>query len=206
MMGKTHLAVGIASSLVLTQPRSSSEFAIAVIGGALGGVASDIDVKLDFKNKYANRYAWDAIGSEIVAIMIAIGLLVSDFILKGGICESILQHQYLSIAGLVICVLFVVLGERNKKHRGRTHSLLALLLSSAGIFLIHPYIGISYAIGFASHIACDLLNKSKVQVLYPLDKTGICFNFCYAERLINQILCGVGLTIIFIYVYIMKFV
>ena len=117
MMGKTHLAVGIASSLILTQPRTTQQFAIAVIGGALGGIASDIDVKLDFKNKYANRYAWDAIGSEIVALMITIGLLASDFLLKGGICESILHRQYLAIAGLVIIILSVVVGESIHSNR-----------------------------------------------------------------------------------------
>ena len=205
MMGKTHLAVGIASALVLIQPRTSSQFAAAVIGGALGGVASDIDVKLDFKNQYASRYAWDSLGTEIAALMITIGLLVSDFLLNGGICNSILQHRYQSIVGFIISVLFVVLGERNKKHREKTHSLLALLLTSLGMFLIHPNIGISYAIGFASHIICDLLNKSKVKLFYPFDKKGFCLNLCYADRLTNQILCGAGLTVIFIYLYMVKF-
>ena len=170
MMGKTHLAVGIASSFLITQPRTSSQFAIAVIGGALGSVASDIDVKLDFENKFASRYAWDALGTEIVALMIAFGLLTADFLLHGGISESILQHRNLSIAGLAISILFVIWGERDKMHRGKTHSLLALLISSAGMYLIHPYIGISYAIGFVSHITCDLLNKSNVQVFYPSKK------------------------------------
>ncbi len=204
MMGTTHLAIGIASSLVLTQPRTSPQFAIAVIGGALGGVASDIDVKLSFENQFASRYAWDALGSEITALMITIGLFISDYLLSGGICESILQHRYLSMIGLIISVLLVIIGERNKKHRGKTHSLLALLLSSTGIALIHPQIGISYAIGFASHIICDLFNKSNVQILYPFNKTGICLKLCYAERMVNQVLCGVGLTTIFIFMHIIK--
>ena len=204
MMGKTHLAIGIASALLISQPQSSSQIAMAIIGGALGGVAADIDVKLDFKNQYAARYAWDAIGSEIAALLISAGLLSADFVLQGGICSYILQHRSSTIAGILISVFLVVIGEWNKKHRGKTHSLLALVLSSAGIALVHPYIAISYAIGFASHIICDLFNKSEVRVFYPFDKKGLCFKLCYAEKMMNQMLCAIGLTVVFVYLYVVK--
>lgn len=119
MMGKTHLAVGIASALMILQPQSSSQLAVAIIGGSLGGVAADIDVKLDFKNQYVARYAWDAVGSEIAALMISIGLLTADWTLRGGICIYILQRRFWALAGLVISMLLVAMGELNKTHRGK---------------------------------------------------------------------------------------
>ena len=204
MMGKTHLAVGIASALVIIQPQSSSEMALAIIGGAIGGVASDIDVKLDFKNQYAARFAWDAVGSEIAALLIAFGLLCTDYVTQGEICEYILERGWLAFAGLVISLTFVIIGEWNKKHRGKTHSLFALILSSAGAALIHPYIAVSYAIGFASHIICDLFNKAEVRVFYPFDRKGLCFKLCYADKLMNQIFCAIGLMLIFVYLYVVK--
>lgn len=136
--------------------------------------------------------------------MISIGLLAADWTLRGGICIYILQRRFWALAGLVISMLLVAMGELNKTHRGKTHSLLALLLSSVGVAFVHPCIAGAYAIGFISHIISDLFNKSEVRIFYPFDKKGICFKLCYAEKMANQIVCAIGMTIIFVYLYVMK--
>jgi inner membrane protein len=57
-------------------------------------------------------------------------------------------------------------------HRGFTHSLLALLLVSIGVYFLpidEPY-QVAFIIGFGSHILADFLTNSGVPLFYPLDK------------------------------------
>ena len=65
MMGKTHIAVGLAAAYAITQPKTMSEFAIATVGGSIGGIMADIDVKIDNSNKFAAKASLDALYSEI---------------------------------------------------------------------------------------------------------------------------------------------
>lgn len=55
MMGKTHIAVGIASAYTIMQPKTSIELAVATVGGSIGGIMADIDVKIDRSNRFAQR-------------------------------------------------------------------------------------------------------------------------------------------------------
>ena len=61
MMGKTHIAVGIAAAYLITQPQTAPEFIIATVDGSIGGVMADIDVKIDTSNKYAAKASMDAL-------------------------------------------------------------------------------------------------------------------------------------------------
>ena len=45
MLGKTHITLGIASSLIITQPETVSGVIGAMVGGAIGGWIVDIDCK-----------------------------------------------------------------------------------------------------------------------------------------------------------------
>ena len=46
MLGKTHFAVGVASSLIFTQPKTVQDVILAVGIGGMGALISDIDVDL----------------------------------------------------------------------------------------------------------------------------------------------------------------
>ncbi len=73
MMGKTHIAVGIAAAYAVMHPQTVPEFIIATVGGSLGGVMADIDVKIDTSNKFAAKASLDALYGEILAIAISAG-------------------------------------------------------------------------------------------------------------------------------------
>jgi inner membrane protein len=45
MLGKTHVAVGVAASLAILQPDTATGIISAVAGGAIGGWICDIDCK-----------------------------------------------------------------------------------------------------------------------------------------------------------------
>ena len=199
MMGKTHIAVGIAAAYALTLPKTTSEFAIATVGGSIGGVLADIDVKIDTSNKYAAKASLDALYGEILALAISVGALVGDFFTGGNIIQGIIGHPQRSIVGAILFVVLTVIGELSK-HRDRTHSLLAFALFSISVFLIEPHIGVAFAIGYASHLIIDLFNKSPIRILYPLKK-GICFKLCYADRLGNELLLIGGVLIMVLYIF-----
>ena len=199
MMGKTHIAVGLAVAYAITQPKTMSEFVIATVGGSLGGVMADIDVKIDTRNKYAAKASLDAIYGEILAVAISIGALAGDFFTGGSILQGIVGNMSRFAVGAVMFIILTVMGEQSK-HRDRTHSLLALVLFSVSAILIEPHIGLAFAIGYASHLIIDLFNKSPIRIFYPLKK-GICFKICYADRLGNELLLVGGVFIIVLYFF-----
>ncbi len=198
MMGKTHIAVGIAAAYAITQPKTMSEFIVATVGGSIGGVMADVDVKIDTSNKYAKKASLDALYGEILAIAISIGALVGDCFTGGNILQGIVGHLQRFTIGATMFVVLTVIGELST-HRDKTHSLLALILFSVSIFLIEPHIGLAFAIGYSSHLIIDLFNKSPIRILYPLKK-GICFKICYADRLGNELLLVGGVLVIVLYI------
>ena len=191
MMGKTHIAVGVASAMLITQPKTKMEFVAAVVGGAVGGVMSDIDVKIDCSNKFAKKASLDALYGEIAALVIAVGALLADcFISSCFIIHRITNNFPFSVIGIGALVVLIIFGERST-HRDWTHSLIAMILFSVATCLIDIPIGLAFSVGFASHLIIDLLNKSPERLFFPAKK-GICFKVCYADRLGNELLFAVG--------------
>lgn len=48
------------------------------------------------------------------------------------------------------------------------HSFLALFLLEISIGIIHPAFMWPFGVGFLSHLASDIFNRRKVQLLYPI--------------------------------------
>lgn len=199
MMGKTHIAVGIATAYLIMQPKTISEFAVATAGGSIGGVMADIDVHIDRSNKYALKASLDALYGEILAIAISIGALAGDYFTGGNVLRGIIEQWKPSVVGALMFIALTVIGEKSK-HRDRTHSLLACALFSISVALIEPHIGIGFAVGYASHLIIDLFNKAPVRILYP-KPGGICFKRCYADRLGNELFLVGGVFIIILYTF-----
>ena len=199
MMGKTHIAVGLASSYLLLQPSTPPQFAAATVGGCIGSIMADIDVKIDRSNKYALRASLDALYGEILAVGISIAALASNYLSGGTIIQAALAHWQQSLIGVAFLIVLIAIGEAST-HRDRTHSLLAMLLFSFSVLLIDKSIGIAFAVGYASHLIIDLFNKSPIRILYPLKK-GFCLKVCYADRFGNELLLVTGTCIIILYVF-----
>ena len=197
MMGKTHIAVGIAAAYAITQPKTISEFVVAMVGGSIGGVMADIDVKIDKSNKYSLKASIDALYGEILAVAISVCALLGDYFAGGNILRRIVEEYQTTIIGMIMLAVFIVVGELSK-HRDRTHSLLACAAFSFAAFLIDLHIGLAFAIGYGSHLVIDLFNKSPIRILYPL-KRGICFKICYADRLGNELFLIAGICTIVLY-------
>ena len=192
MMGKTHLTIGIATSLIVMSPTNFKECIIAVVGGAIGGVAADIDI-------VDNDYTHDALIGQFLALGISGISLLLDYFLNLGICQYIMGRNSVLIGiGVVAYMIFLIFGFISD-HRAFTHSLIALLLFSLAIYFICPIIALAYFVGYFSHLLLDLLNKKRIPLLYPKGK-GICFKLCYAGKTANTVFMysGLILSVVFI--------
>ena len=180
MMGRTHFAIGLATSLAVMQPKSVGECMAAIFAGALGGVTADNDT-LNQSN---------SLSGQLLALKTALGALLIDYFFKLGICESIMENQTTALIGLISFLVLWFIGFFSD-HRTFTHSFLAMILYSLAIGLIYEPFTLGFMVAYLSHLLLDILNRKKIHLLYPLD-LGICLKLCYANRRADNFLMYVG--------------
>ncbi len=183
MMGKTHLAIGLATAFAVMRPENVGEALIAVIGGTVGGVIADSDI-LD------NDHRLDTFSVQLAAAAVTIAALVFDYFGGFGICESIAEDVPRAVSGGVVFAVLWILGVISS-HRTFTHSLTALVLFSFAVGMIYAPFRPVFAAAYVSHIVLDLTNKRKLPILYPL-KLGVCLKLFYADGLANRIFFTLG--------------
>lgn len=196
MMGKTHVAMGVAAAtatMTFVPALSDAPLTAALIGGAAGGIISDIDIE-------SNDYCKDALYARIIAGIIVGASFLVDGIMHLGVCDSIRDSAYSSaVIGIGIFGVVCLFGALLADHRTFTHSLLAMVIWSASLILFCRILIPFFAVGFISHIVLDLFNKQKVQILFPFGD-GFCLGLFYAKGITN-VLClitGICLSVIFI--------
>lgn len=186
MMGKTHVSVGVATALLVTQPVTLGGFSVAVIGGAIGGIISDMEVRSNPKFR-------DALHARFIALGLTVVFLLVDVITQGLIITSFLENSSLRlITGSAILIALVIFG-RSTSHRTFTHSLLGLISLSAGVWLLCPPLTTAFVAGFISHVLLDLLNKQPIQIFYPIKKGKFCLKLFYANGAMNTVFLILGI-------------
>lgn len=198
MLGKTHMAVGIAATLAITQPSGVSELVLAVGAGSLGALISDIDVGTSNSHRDADKIT-------ALSVVVVLAVFAMDYFCNTQIIERIIGSSgYLRIiAGLLLFIGICAFGKE-QPHRSFMHSFLALILLSFALGLIWEKAVIYFAVGFLSHLATDIFNKKKVRLLYPL-KGGVSLGLFHAYGLANDIFFAVGSIIAVIEVIICIF-
>lgn len=198
MLGKTHMAVGIATTLAITQPSGISELVLAVGAGSLGALISDIDVGTSNSHRDADKIT-------ALSVVVVLAVFALDYFCNTQIIERIIGSSgYLRIiAGLLLFIGICAFGKE-QPHRSFMHSFLALILLSFALGLIWEKAVIYFAVGFLSHLATDIFNKKKVRLLYPL-KGGVSLGLFHAYGLANDIFFAVGSIIAVIEVIICVF-
>lgn len=190
MLGKTHMAVGVAASLLLLQPHTLPELILGAGTAAVGSVISDIDCGTSESSRRADQIIF-------VLETIVIGIVVVEAHWHLGLYQRLMSNS--SVSRIVLaCAAFLAICAYGKKtpHRSFFHSFLAggLLMSSVGVFLpiLVPYFGIA----FASHLVLDFLNHKGEQLLYPYRKR-FSLRICSASGLVNRLFlfCGSALSV-----------
>lgn len=96
--------------------------------------------------------------------------------LASGFGLAHLQHDPLAL-GIALALatqIAAVLPDQDLrlglKHRGATHSLLALLLIGGAAWYVDPRLALPIAVGYSSHLILDMLTIWGIPVLWPVQK------------------------------------
>lgn len=191
MMSKTHLSIGIATSLAVCQPVTVKSLMITVAGGAIGSILCDIECK-------GQPGMWDATIGRIIAVGISLVAFAVDYLTGDSLLMSVLQqiqiHNYSSVLSGAIILLITCVAGRFSQHRTFTHSLLYVVLISVGFTCISSSLAQPIFAAGISHLIIDTFNKKPVPWLFPFFHPGICFKLCYASKTGNKVLMWVGLV------------
>lgn len=188
MLGKTHLAVGVATSLAVLHPASLSELLIGVGAASVGSLISDIDVDTSSSHNDANVITTMTVVSVVLVIVI-------DKMFNVGVYRVLQQKSSLArvIMGALIFVGVCSYGKETP-HRSFMHSIFALAILFGLLCMILPMAAPYFAVAFLSHLAIDLLNTKHVRLLYPLPG-GFCLGLCHANGMVNGLMFLVGCVV-----------
>lgn len=197
MLGKTHMAAGVAASLLFIQPKNIPELILGTGAAAIGAVISDIDIGTSDSHKEADKII--AMAATVVFAMVA-----AEYIWHVGLYRRIMRNS--SMARMVAAAAsFLIICDFGKErpHRSFMHSVLALFLLTGCVAIFLPLAAPYFGIAFISHLVIDLLNRKKERLLYPWKK-GFSLNLCSSRGLVDKLLfricsvVSVGLFILYI--------
>lgn len=85
MRGRTHVATGMAASLLITNPSTVPGVIAALTGGAIGGWIVDLDVKSTDIDR-------ETVLDSIIVGLVFVGFFALDYLVGNGACEYFLSH------------------------------------------------------------------------------------------------------------------
>lgn len=188
MLGKTHMAVGVAVGLAVMQPHTIQELIAGTGTLAVSSVISDIDIGTSDSHKDADKII-------AMAGLTCVAVAAAEAVLDLGIYDRLMKNSSLMqiVAGSVAFLLLCAFGKE-QPHRSFMHSIPALVLLTGCIWMIFPVAVPYFAIGFASHLVIDLLNHRDERLLYPL-KWGLSFGVCSSKGVVNRMLFSGGFAV-----------
>ena len=185
MTGKTHISVGLASSLLVTQPDTIKEMVLCTGIAFIGSVISDVDVDTSESHRDLVRVI------SIIAIA-ACMIAFADYRWGVGIVDALRRHSgAVRLATGIGAFLGICIFGMFQPHRSFMHSLPGMALLCGSLWYLYPTMVPYFVVSMASHIIIDMLNYKKVRILYPL-KGGIGLDFCLADGLVNNLLFTAG--------------
>lgn len=213
MTGRTHMAAGatvaVAAGLAtarLADPAAASTllasmgdaslspaaFLSLAAAGAAGGMLPDADVATSEASRELRR-AWAAL---VALLALALALAAAGALPAGQ--DPLAWLQELAgrlgpdqLAGCMTLIAVCAVG-RASGHRGFSHSLVALVATYAATRLALPPLAVPLALGYASHLALDLLNRSPLRLFWPL-RRGICLGAFASAGMVDGLVCGLAL-------------
>ena len=196
MLGGTHKRIGIVASFAVLRPTTIPACLGALAAGAIGGDICDIDIL--FKNNPAkdedqnrdDHYdgAWEDAASNVLLFLL---FVLVDWYFGNGAVDWFHQHLgFHTLAAGAVLALIVVCGTL-APHRSYMHSILIGLIMSGCVFVICAPLAPAFAIGYATHIVLDLVNKGEMALLWPLKK-GFSLKLCSANKTANAVLETIG--------------
>ena len=151
---------------------------------------SDIDSqgKLQSMDYREDPYGWQVYAFVVIALIIVLGI---DYVSGDGVVDYVINnYKPLLFVGIIAFAGLCVFGATTL-HRTFTHSIIAGVMFTLSIWCFCRPLAIPFAIGFASHLIIDLINKQKTQYFWPLRiKFGL--NLFPSDGRLNEVLGGIG--------------
>jgi inner membrane protein len=187
MTGKTHLPVGVLTSLAVAHPTDFRSTVLCVSAAAVGALVCDVDVTRSEAKTKLNQVIGIMVGAAVVAAgaNMIFGIDLFSYLRKSS---SIFRM----LIGFVIFVGICVFGEKTP-HRSFMHSAVGVVAVNIAVYTVSPVLVPFFLPAMLSHIAIDLLNKKGVKLLYPLKK-GFSLNVCKSSGTVSNVMC-LGATV-----------
>ena len=184
MMSKAHIAVGMAAAVAIAQTGSVESCVAAVVGGSVGGIIADCDI-------HPSRAHKDALIGRLIVVGIAVVALLADRYANAGLCDYLVAHLGVPLlAGIALFAVLTFAGGHTD-HRSFTHSLVAMAAFCAAVYLACAPLLPFFAVGYASHLALDIVNKQGIQLFWPLRKE-VSLGLCKAKGMANTVVMIAG--------------
>lgn len=189
MQGKTHAVCGSALAVAVLAPVSFPALGSAMAGGMLGALCPDIDCDSSHAYKGVTKFA--------LYVALIFGLCYAlDYVYGTALLAALANFERgrwtaARIIGLALLIAYFIAGALSA-HRTLTHSLVGMAVATAAVYLVAPGIWQSFALGYASHLALDLLNKQKEQLLWPFGE-GCALFVCKSDGAMNKFLLFSGM-------------
>ena len=192
MLGKTHMAVGIAAGIAIFQPDSVMTAAVCTAGTALGALIPDIDVG---HSKSRNKV--ESIIGLVILITVTLATIEAAFHI--GIYRQLMSNSSVVriLSGFAVFLIACGYGLKTS-HRSFMHSFMAGAILTVCVYIIFPMLAEYFAVGFCSHLIIDLLNHRGEQLLFPCKKR-FCLDIASSHGLINEVLFAMADVIILLY-------
>lgn len=148
MLGRTHLAVGVAGALLLGDTNLAGLGAAAV-----GSLLPDLDQGNSIASKALSPFSRKTGPAGVV-------FLGAMYWLK-----ALKHNQYMpfAVSGAVILLVLAL----TTRHRTFTHSIAGMLLATGLVWLALPKLAAPFLLGYALHLAADMLS-GKVGLIWPI--------------------------------------
>ena len=187
MLGRTHFFIGISAALAVMQPSSMSTLVAGAGAAAIGGMISDIDSGTSQAHKEADKIMTAAIAITAVVIF-------ADCKFHVGIYERLMRNSSIArlLTGAMAFIIICTYGS-GQPHRSFMHSFLSMFMLTACMDVIYPDAAPYFAIAYASHLALDMLNYRRLQLIWPM-KRGFSLRLCSSQGLVNRLLLSAGMA------------
>ena len=186
MKSRTHLVVGLSSSLLLVHPTDWHTFAVGAVTAVVGGTVSDIDSRMSRPHGRATL---------LIALIFlsVIGLVVADGEYELGLYRSITGNEQAAalVKGGLAFVLICALGM-NIKHRAFMHSFFGMVALTFCVFLMDPVAVPFFVIAFMAHIFLDFLNSYDIYFFYPFSFCKYCLRVAEDDGFLDRIIFMLG--------------
>lgn len=194
MLGKTHFVLGMASALLITQPKTVPDVITTITAGAIGGVIADVDIKNRDTDYYDDDTQRESIYDSILNAIFILAFLSVDFFIGKGMCQYVLDNWGVKVWGSLFGIVILMLIGLNTKHHTFTHSFLALILFSLSINFFCRLATVPFFLGYLSHIIADFFNFLGLQLFFPL-KWRPCLKLCRSDKKANRVIFWISLAI-----------